>query len=201
MILETPWAPNPKIYTWDQSSMTNDPLALSITPRTVEDMLINATLSTLTMGNWTTTVNDVTRESWTNYYRFSRVHAVLLPYGIALAVSLAMVGFGLAALIKNGVAAEDGFLQAACTTAGGGNATLEQMLASGCLGGPENTASVDGESDIKFLYGELLATQGGRDDQGDAQGEGLVRRAGFGPVDEVGKLKKGATYGIYHKYD
>ena len=201
MVLETPWAPNPKIYTWDRSSMTNHPLALSITPRIVEDMLTNATLSTLAMGNWTTTVSDATRESWTNYYRFSRVRAVLLPYGIALTVSLAMVSFGLAALVRNGVAAGDGFLQAACTTAGGGNATLEQMLASGCLGGPENTASVDGDSDIKFLYGELLTTPGGKTGQGDAEDEGLVRRAGFGPVDEVGRLKKGATYGAYHQYD
>ena len=199
MILETPWAPNPKIYTWNPSGTIHDPLALSVTPRVIEDMLVNATLSTLSMGNWTTTAS-VTVEDWTNYYRFSNMNSVFLPYGIALAISLVLVNVGLAALVKNGVAAETGgFLQAACTTAGGGNIALEQMLASGCLGGAENMASVDGDSGIEFLYGELLVAPGDKAGQGDAQGEDLVKRAGFGPVGEVGRLKKGTIYGVYHQ--
>ncbi|KAI5816085.1 hypothetical protein BZA77DRAFT_67895 [Pyronema omphalodes] len=186
MILETPWVPNSKEYSWNPLTVKSDPLNATITPALVEEMLINATLSTITLGYWKTQTN-ATVDNWINYYSFDRRIYVLAPYASALVVALAFLLIGADALVKNGVPAESGsFLQVACTTSGGGNETLEKTLAGGCLGGDENMMRA--MNDQKFVYGELKT--------GD-EGQGLVRRAGFGPVGEVKKMERGALYGVY----
>ncbi|KAF8541197.1 hypothetical protein BDD12DRAFT_949477, partial [Trichophaea hybrida] len=134
MILETPWQTFPLSSLREdgkQIEVTDLPMDLNVT--ILEDMIINATLSLLTLGNWTTVVsaNVITYDT---VYNFDRKAFLILPYGIALGLSLIFIYIGAAALVSNGVPADNGgFLQVACTTTG--NETFEQAAAGGCLGG------------------------------------------------------------------
>lgn len=152
----------------------------NITAEGLEGLLVNATLSTLAMGNWTTSA--VARHTeYTAFYKFGNPRAILVPYTITLSFALLFVVLGMASLISNGVMAQDvGFLQVACTTTG--SAALERAAAAACLGGDANTANPR-LADMRLLYGELAA---------DANGP---RRAGFGPPEHVRPLVKGARYG------
>jgi hypothetical protein len=178
MILETPWQTFPLSSLREdgnQIEVTDLPMNLNVT--ILEDMIINATLSLLTLGNWTTVVSANVM-TYDTVYNFDRKAFLILPYGIALSLSLIFIYIGVTALVSNGVPADNGgFLQVACTTTG--NETFEQAAAGGCLGGDKNFGSELKE--LVLQYGEL---QGG-----------VVRRAGFGPPESVQRLVKGEQYG------
>lgn len=139
--------------------------------------MINATISTMAMGNWTTLV-PVTSELLQNCYRLKRPMFIYVPYGTALGVGLLFVATGWAALVSNGVPAGPGFFQVLNTTTG--HVGLEKAAARNCLGGYKDP---DEElMGMRLVYGEV----GGK--------EGRVRRAGFGAPEDVRKLDKGAMY-------
>lgn len=183
MILETIFAPSLKsvnvygaVLTWE----------LSLTPERLEELMINATLSVMTLGNWTTPADTIVTE-WVGFYSFKNQKMIYIPYAVTLGVSLFYIILGLLALVDNGVAAEDvGFLQVACTTTG--NVAFDEAAASGCLGGPSNTSGNSRLADMYLLYGDLGASQ-------SYKGDGMVKRAGFGPPEQVRPLEKGGRYG------
>lgn len=149
---------------------------------TLNDQLINITMSVMMAYNqWSTQVNATVIDS-VNVYSFSQPLVLILPYFITLAAALPFIILGFAALIRNGVSATDGgFMQIIATSTG--SAALDRAAAGGCLGGDENAPRELRE--LKIRFGEFV----GRGDAG-------VKRAGFGVDGEVKPLRKGAQYGI-----
>ena len=91
---------------------------LTITAKTLNDLLRDTTISLLTMPNSNRTI--VTRRtSSRNIYVFARPLNFFLPYSATLAFSLIFVVIGLSSLRANGSPARvGGFLQVLCTTRG-----------------------------------------------------------------------------------
>lgn len=187
MILETAYSPDPK--TIPPSSLaqirnyTDNKFQMRFTPAILEEIMVNATVTIISGRRWNTTA-DVTVETWNNYYRFSNRAHIFIPYSVVLMLALVFVTMGASALVTNGVPAESSsFLQVLCTTTG--SRALENAAAGGCLGG---TSSVNPDlANMLLLYGELTNVRTQR---------GWVKRAGFGPVDEVRELQKGQLYGV-----
>ena len=166
-------------------------LQFKLTAEGLEEMLVNATLSAVALGLWTTQVM-AKEKLYTSFYDFNRPAAILVPYAITLGFSFLFVCLGMVSLRSNGVMAEDvGFLQVACTTTG--NAAFERAAASGCLGGEANTGSNKALADMVLIYGELIDAD---DAKGCGGGRRAVRRAGFGPVDQVRPLEPSGWYGV-----
>lgn len=157
----------------------NPPAWLDMSEDLINEALLNATISTLSLGLWHDTVN-VTQTLYRNVYRFSHPAQLLLPYACCLALTRAIVGAGLHALHQNGVAAIDGgFLQVLTTTTG--DTKLREAAARGCLGGSYNMP--DELLDMKVRFGEL-----------DSE-PGAVQTSGFGTVEETVPLKRHVLYG------
>lgn len=154
-------------------------------------MLTNITLSAIPFFNlWTTPANVTTRRN-VNIYNFTRPLSLVLPYGIALALSLPCLGLGFVALYDNGVPAVDGgFIQLLTTTRG--SETVDRLAAGGCLGGEYNVPSL--LSHLKLRYGELVDSSGSASKE-DGNAGAVMRRAGFGTDEEIRPLCKESMYG------
>jgi hypothetical protein len=91
---------------------------VGLTPSTMEELLANVTISTLTMRN-TTTQADVSQTIFFNTYSFAGWRVMAISYGLPVGLSLVFISLGMAALFRNGEAAESGgLLQLLCTTTG-----------------------------------------------------------------------------------
>lgn len=156
----------------------------NVTQELLNQALLNITLSVMADLRWWPAVKTpVTQWRSINIYVFSKPLNLIIPYFVSLLVTIPVLGLGVYALRQNGVSAVDGgFLQLMTTTTG--SATLEKLAAGGCLGGNE---SVPKElKELKVRFGELI---------GEGMVGGAVRRAGFGTVEEIVPMNKGAVYG------
>ncbi|KAM3158469.1 hypothetical protein ABEW05_000919 [Botrytis cinerea] len=182
-----------------------------ITQSTLNALLQNITLSTaLSYSLWSTPTNTTTL-TLHNIYSFSQPLNLLLPYFLALFLSLPFLLLGLWALVQNGVAAQDAnFTQLLCTTASlsapaqtPGFATrissmaipsqLQTLTQAACLGNSESLSKPLKE--LRICYGELRS-QNGNSGTGNSIPMVDIRRAGFGLESEVEPLVKGGNYGV-----
>ncbi|PBP22460.1 hypothetical protein BUE80_DR006664 [Diplocarpon rosae] len=112
----------------------------------------------------------------------------IAPQGyVTTASNILANSFGFAlralALVRNGVSAIDGSFTQIGTTSTGSSA-LNSAAAGGCLGGDESTPQE--LKDLEIMYGEFVG-----------RGEpGRIKHAGFGTIEEVKVLEKGAKYGM-----
>ncbi|KAI9927244.1 hypothetical protein ASPWEDRAFT_46700 [Aspergillus wentii DTO 134E9] len=162
----------------DLSNLYSGPIrspTFNITPSTMQDLLHNITLSTLTL-NQTTTSALVTETILVNIYSFTNPARLITPYFIALAIALAFAIGGGHALVSNGISASTGgLLQTLCTTRGSDR--LSDLAAKGCLGGRENVP--EDLKNLKVMFGEIRSSSG-------------MRIAGLGSEDEVTPLVRGS---------
>ncbi|KAH7406408.1 hypothetical protein DE146DRAFT_647407 [Phaeosphaeria sp. MPI-PUGE-AT-0046c] len=179
-------------------------------PPIAKDLLINTTISALSLNERFDTVNGTETRDF-NVYRFENKLAFFLPYGLCLVLAVPMLALGLVALYvqNNGISAmSGGFLQLLMTTTG--HTAVEDVIArsSGTLGGYENVSRE--LSDMELRFGELIYKTGAEsmrsEERADSNGEIEVRdgmaqvaegqaastalRAGFGTDDEVRPLKR-----------
>lgn len=138
------------------------------------------------IGLWSETVN-VTQSLSQNIYSFSQPINLIIPYSLSLLLVFPFLLIGTFALTHNGVPATDGgFIQILSTTSG--SPSLQRVVAGSCLEG-DSSKQLRG---LKVKYGELVNLR-------DEIRGTVVRRAGFGIVDEVGPLMKGERYGVIGK--
>jgi hypothetical protein len=171
-------------YTSDNDVGTNgeEGLIFNISEASLNSMLHNITLSTMSLGFWNTST-EVTRGDFVNAYSFSgpRRYNLILPYAVCLIVSMIFVGIGLFSLFRNSVAASNGFLQTIQTSRG--SAALDLAARGSSLGGPDNVPKE--LVDLELVFGELSEPDGKN---------GLVKRAGWGTRSEIRPLVKGEYY-------
>jgi hypothetical protein len=165
-----------------QSGGLFEGLTLNISEASLNSMLYNITLSTISLGLWNTST-EVTMEDFVNTYSFAgpRRYNLIFPYAVCLLISFGFVALGLYSLYGNSVEGSNGFLQTIQTSRG--SAALNAAARGSSLGGPDNVPKE--LEDLQLVFGELI----------DADGKsGAVRRAGWGTRSEVRPLVKGARY-------
>ncbi|KAJ8117316.1 hypothetical protein OPT61_g1458 [Boeremia exigua] len=140
-----------------------------------KELLINTTISMLSLNLNIDTVNGTTTRTF-NMYRFRDKLAFFLPYSLSLGLAIPIIVLGLAAFYTTNdrtSAITGGFLQLFMTTTG--NTQLHELLTeSATMGGRENVTDALREAEITF--GELVGsvddvseTGGGIDARSDAQ--------------------------------
>lgn len=178
----------PQRLSYDPVDQKNSPpISFTVTEQKLNDLLFNITLSAIsTYQLWNTTTN-VTINTASTIYRFSKPLNLFAPYGLTLVFSLPFIILGLWALNENGVSAIDGgFIQLLTTTAG--SSTLRKEAVKSCLGGHKNTPKR--LLNMKLRFGQLKNKS-----KYDIEGKRWIGRAGFGTEDEIIPLTKGAEYG------
>lgn len=149
---------------------------LNITEESLNALLINVTISALSLNTWFDSVN-VTDTRFRNVYRFSNPLNFFLPYGLCLGLTVLCIGLGLVALNSNGTSATDGgFLQIMMTTRG--DTTMSRCVEGASLGGKENAPQA--LLNLKVRFGELI-----RENKTTS-----TRKYGFGTMEETVVLKK-----------
>ncbi|KAE9362950.1 hypothetical protein N431DRAFT_423291 [Stipitochalara longipes BDJ] len=157
-------------------------LIFNISETSLNSMLHNITLSTISLGLWNTSTEVITGD-FVNTYSFTghRRYNLIMPYAVCLLVSLGFVVLGLYSLFGNSVAASNGFLQTIQTS--GGSVALDAAAKGSSLGGPDNVPKE--LQSLELVFGELTEPDGKY---------GAVRRAGWGTRSEIRPLVKGAYY-------
>lgn len=151
-------------------------LRLKLSPAVFEELMRNTTLSIFNDAT-STTETEVAIITYKNAYVFKDPLRLITSYTASAGVCLVFISLGLAALWRNGVAADSGiFLQVLCAVANG-NSDLTRLAREACLGGSNNHTKE--LLDLKVRFGEVK------------DGEAL---AAFGTANEVTKLKRGKTY-------
>ncbi|OKL61050.1 hypothetical protein UA08_03129 [Talaromyces atroroseus] len=147
----------------------------NITQDSMQGLLQNIVISMLTL-NQTTSQIPVTEMFTVNVYSFSNPARLIVPYCLAIILSLGFIIGGGHALLSNGISASTGGLfQTLCTTQGSDR--LGELAAKGCLGGRENVP--EDLKDLKVMFGVL-------------KNQSTRPMAGLGTEDEVIPLVKGA---------
>ncbi|KAF1987838.1 hypothetical protein K402DRAFT_462683 [Aulographum hederae CBS 113979] len=159
----------------------NNRVLFNITPTAIEDLLRNATFSVMSLEVWNATTN-ATLYNWQNVYAFTPQANLYAPYGACLLVGAMLILVGGWRLRRNGVAANDGFMQVLCTTQA--SARVRDVAVEGGLG--DNEELPEGIREMRVRYGEIV----GRVERGEGEEhrevrEGVKRRVGFGFPDEV----------------
>jgi hypothetical protein len=129
-------------------------------PDMANELLINTTISALALNQRFDTVNGTETLNF-NAYHFENKLALILPYGLSLALAVPILALGFVALYvqNHGVSAiGGGFLQLLMTTTG--RTSLEAVITkgSGTLGGYENISEELREMEVRF--GELIEVSG-----------------------------------------
>lgn len=173
-------------------SKNSPPISFTVTEQKLNDLLLNVTLSAISAyGLWNTTTN-VSIDSSTTIYRFSKPENLLLPYGLSLLVAFPFILLGFWALKENGVSAIDGgFIQLISTSAG--SSALRKEAVKGCLGGEENIPQ--SLKDLEIRFGDMRNKS--KYEVGENGRE--VRKAGFGTQSEILPLNKKADYGSVYE--
>jgi len=165
-----------------QFNTTFEGLHLNISEASLNSMLYNITLSTISLGLWNVST-EVTRADFVNTYSFAghRRYSLIFPYAVCLLVSLGFVALGLYSLYGNSVAASNGFLQTIQTSRG--SLALDAAARGSSLGGPDNVPKE--LEDLELVFGEVTEADGKFE---------AIRRAGWGTRSEIRPLVKGACY-------
>jgi hypothetical protein len=146
---------------------------LNITEATLNELLANVTISTMSRGFWYRSAHVNTSEM-RNMYQFSRPINLVLPYSLCLTIGFVVVGLGFRAMRENEVAvADSGFLQVMMATRG--NTKLEALVERHGLVSPNSI--LDELKDLEVRYGELMV-----------DGEG--GKYGFGTAEETAQLRR-----------
>lgn len=146
---------------------------LNITEATLNELLANVTISTMSRGFWYRSAHVNTSEM-RNMYHFSRPINLVLPYSLCLTIGFVVVGLGFRAMRENEVAvADSGFLQVMMATRG--NTKLEALVERHGLVSPNSI--LDELKDLEVRYGELMV-----------DGEG--GKYGFGTAEETAQLRR-----------
>ncbi|KAH6849525.1 hypothetical protein B0T12DRAFT_504305 [Alternaria alternata] len=129
-------------------------------PDMANELLINTTISALALNQRFDMVNGTETLNF-NAYHFENKLALILPYGLSLALAVPILVLGFIALYvqNHGVSAiSGGFLQLLMTTTG--RTSLEAVVTkgSGTLGGYENVSKELREMEVRF--GELIQVSG-----------------------------------------
>jgi hypothetical protein len=154
------------------------PRDLNLTEAMLNQFLANVSISAISLGTWRR-LTPVNITNYRNVYTFSSPQSLILPYLIALSLSLLCNILGIWALSTNGEVAENGgFLQIMTTTRG--NTEMDQVarkINHGREGGPEKELL-----DLKIRYGEMV--------EGCGACEGDEKTiSGFGTIEETVALK------------
>jgi hypothetical protein len=160
--------------TFDTSAVI-DPRDLNISQITINEYLINTTISALTFNLGESPV-PVLVTTYQATYQFSNLLIFLLPYSLSLFFGMIFVGIGVWSWMQNGTSAADGgFLQVMTATTG--RTQMEDLVIAQQI----DKDNIPKELlDLEVRYGELL----------DAEGVG-TGVAGFGTVEETKLLRKG----------
>jgi hypothetical protein len=153
-----------------------DPRNLDITEASVNELLANVSIFTLSLNTWygNVTVNNA---EFRNVYRFSEPTNLVLPYGLCLIVTLGFLIVGLNALRMNGVPATDGgFLQIITTTTG--NTAMNNAAAKGSMSSIHNVPQELLDMEVRFA--RLNETSAG----------GASHVAEFGTIEETLLLER-----------
>lgn len=151
--------------------------AVGLTPSTMEELLTNVTISTLTMRN-TTAPAEVSQTIFFNTYSFAGWRVMAISYGLPVGLSMVFVALGLVALFRNGEAAESGgLLQLLCTTTG--EELRINRLARRCAAGTGAGYDKEAAEELKALRVRFGALGG------DAK-----VRMGFGTEEELTPLRE-----------
>ncbi|CAN9351977.1 unnamed protein product [Alternaria alternata] len=139
---------------------TQDTKSPTFDPDMANELLINTTISALALNQRFDMVNGTETLNF-NAYRFENKLALILPYGLSLALAVPILVLGFIALYvqNHGVSAiSGGFLQLLMTTTG--RTSLEAVVTkgSGTLGGYENVSEELRETEVRF--GELIQVSG-----------------------------------------
>jgi hypothetical protein len=160
--------------------MTGDGLSLVITEKLLNEVVANVTIATMfglyPLSVWNTTVNATTTRH-RNTFSFSQPLILILPYSLALLISLPFLILGYLSLRSNGAAAlSDSFLQLLVTVTRSNE--LDRITRACSLGGNElATAEL---KDTRIMYGRLGASEAGDD---------TFHRMGFGLEKEVTSVR------------
>jgi len=159
-----------------------DPRSLTITGVTLNELLTNLTISTMSLGYQYAMV-PVAYTEYRNVYVFSDLLNFFVPYVICTIVAFIFVFVGIRALSKNGLPATDGgFLQIMMATRG--RTELESMvLKRGFVGTKDLPKEL---LDLRIRLGELLVSI---DEHGNT-GEGPRKVVGSGTTGETIPLGK-----------
>ena len=144
-----------------------DPITeVDVTEDLLNILLVNITISALSLGTWQDIV-PVTTTRYRNTYQFSHPINLVLPYSICLGIAIAFAMIAIWSLHQNGVpAADGGFLQVMMATRG--DTDMERLVLK------EGVVAIDKVSEdlknLRIRYGELGIAE---------------KRLGFGTVDET----------------
>jgi hypothetical protein len=189
----------------------------SFDPKIANELLINITISALSLNERFDMVNGTESQTF-NIYHFQNKLIFFLPYGLCLGLSIPILVLGLIALHvhNNGVSAiTGGFVQILMTTTGRTEIEAAILKGSATLGGHENVTKE--LEDLEIRFGELVNDENVREEsaaagavsnggstgvgsEADAQEdvesanvqEGVmpVPRAGFGTAQDIKPLRK-----------
>jgi hypothetical protein len=154
------------------------PLHTTVTEASLNELLANITISSMSLGAWYRPVS-VNVSEFRNVFHFSRPINLILPYTLCLVFGLVILALGLLSLNQNGVpVADGGFVQVMMATKG--NTRMEEIVVDQGLTGPE---AISGElKALKVRYGELIDADTGT---GNSR-----KRYGFGTAEETMPLRK-----------
>ncbi|KAF2750250.1 hypothetical protein M011DRAFT_465029 [Sporormia fimetaria CBS 119925] len=159
---------------------------VNISEDSLNELLFNITISALTLNTWSDKV-EVTHTEYVLVYQFIAGLHFIIPYALCLALALVFVAMSLTVLHLNGVPASDGFLQVFMTTRG--NTSMSRAVGKGCIGGRHNAP--EELLSMKVRFGELDESASSQRELSKTE---LIRRVGFGSVEETVPLKRGVAY-------
>ncbi|KAH6870614.1 hypothetical protein BKA58DRAFT_385377 [Alternaria rosae] len=150
---------------------------LNITEAMLNEVLVNITISAISLGTWWDMV-PVTSTRYRSTYKLSNPLNLILPYSICLAAATVFMAIAIWSLWRNRApAADGGFLQIMMATVG--DTQMSRVILE------EKLAAVDDISDelksLKIRYGKLV--------NADVLGKG-GKQFGFGTMDETIPLRK-----------
>ena len=164
---------NPIRFT-DASFVFDPRESLNITEASINELLANVSISTLSLNKWYGDVNVTDRDS-RNVYCFSHPLRLLVPYGLCLGFTFLSIVLWLNALRLNEVSATDGgFLQIIMTTTG--DTEMSRNVLGGSLGGSGNAPKELLE--LKVRFGKLVREEG----------TASANKYGFGTTEETEPL-------------
>ncbi|RPA73161.1 hypothetical protein BJ508DRAFT_366868 [Ascobolus immersus RN42] len=191
-----------------ESKSEGDTLTLNVTPSLLEEAFRNVTVSLpmLNIDGWETEVPIIIKE-WTNVYEFEPLR-LLVPYALAIPLTLAFTIVRLIALYSNGVPAKgNSFLQIVTTTSAAESSVLREKAALCFEGGEQNFS--EELLGLKLKYGELVQiptrvhaskadSQGSLDSTGHSRATGVYNESevhstgilGFGTMGEVIPIRR-----------
>jgi hypothetical protein len=126
---------------------------LNITEASLNELLTNVTLSTMSLGIWKQPTLVTTTE-YRNTYHFSRPMNLILPYSLCLGIGIIIIILGLWSLYQNEIPAADGSFLQIVMAIKGGTKLEELVIKQGLVGSTEASKEL---KELKVRFGELVS--------------------------------------------